>query len=112
MILGQLCAETLKLEYISRIIQPLVMQGPQNLDIRGLAYDSRHVQPGFLFIALRGQHQNGTHYVEEAIRRGAVAVVTEGNGWTRAMWPIFASKMPGVPWPKSPAHFTIIPRAI
>jgi len=83
MILGQLCAETLKLEYISRIIQPLTIQGPQNLDIRGLAYDSRHVQPGFLFVALRGLHQNGTQYVDEAIRRGAVAVVTEGNGWTR-----------------------------
>ena len=83
MILGQLCAETLKLEYINRIIQPLTIQGPQNLEIRGLAYDSRQVQPGFLFVALRGLHQNGAQYVDEAIRRGAVAVVTEGNGWTR-----------------------------
>ena len=83
MILGQLCAETLKLEYISRIIQPLTILGPQNLDIRGLAYDSRQVQPGFLFVALRGLHQNGAQYVDEAIRRGAVAIVTEGNGWTR-----------------------------
>ena len=83
MILGQLCAETLKLEYISRIIQPLTIQGPQNVDVRGIAYDSRQVQPGFLFVALRGLHQNGAQYVEEAIRRGAVAVVTEGNGWTR-----------------------------
>ncbi len=83
MILGQLCAETLKLEYISRIIQPLTISGPQNLDIRGLAYDSRAVQPGFLFVALRGLHQNGAQYVDEALRRGAVAIVTEGNGWTR-----------------------------
>jgi UDP-N-acetylmuramoyl-L-alanyl-D-glutamate--2,6-diaminopimelate ligase len=83
MILGQLCAETLKLEYISRIIQPLTVLGPQNVDIRGLAYDSRAVQPGFLFVALRGLHQNGAQYVDDAIRRGAVAIVSEGNGWTR-----------------------------
>jgi len=64
MILGQLCAETLKLEYISSIIQPLTILGPQNVDIRGIAYDSRQVQPGFLFVALRGLHQNGAKYAQ------------------------------------------------
>ncbi len=43
--------------------------------IRGIAYDSRDVQPGFLFAALDGLHTDGHRWVEDAIRRGAAAVL-------------------------------------
>jgi UDP-N-acetylmuramoyl-L-alanyl-D-glutamate--2,6-diaminopimelate ligase len=45
--------------------------------ITGLAYDSRTVTRGQLFVALRGQHANGTAFARDAIERGAVAVVSE-----------------------------------
>jgi UDP-N-acetylmuramoyl-L-alanyl-D-glutamate--2,6-diaminopimelate ligase len=44
--------------------------------IRGLAYDSRQVEPGFLFAALRGQNRDGNEFVDEAIGRGAAAVLS------------------------------------
>jgi UDP-N-acetylmuramoyl-L-alanyl-D-glutamate--2,6-diaminopimelate ligase len=46
--------------------------------IRGLAYDSRRVEPGFLFAALGGLHTDGRRYIEDAAARGAAAVMTEG----------------------------------
>ena len=53
--------------------------GSAATEIAGLAYDSRAVQPGFLFFALPGEKTDGGLYVEDAARRGAVAVVHE-NG--------------------------------
>jgi len=45
--------------------------------IRGIAYDSRRVEPGFLFVALRGDRDDGNRYVREALDRGAVAILSD-----------------------------------
>jgi UDP-N-acetylmuramoyl-L-alanyl-D-glutamate--2,6-diaminopimelate ligase len=45
--------------------------------VNSVAYDSRMVQPGDVFVALRGQHADGTAFARQAIDRGAVAVVAE-----------------------------------
>jgi len=45
--------------------------------VNTVAYDSRMVQPGDVFVALRGQHADGTAFARQAIDRGAVAVVSE-----------------------------------
>ena len=45
--------------------------------IRGLAYDSRAVAPGDLFVALRGAVSDGHDYVAQAIALGAAAIVVE-----------------------------------
>jgi UDP-N-acetylmuramyl tripeptide synthase len=41
----------------------------------GLACDSRKVEPGFLFAALPGTRADGTAFIVDAVRRGAVAVL-------------------------------------
>jgi UDP-N-acetylmuramoyl-L-alanyl-D-glutamate--2,6-diaminopimelate ligase len=43
----------------------------------GLAYDSRRVQPGFVFFAVKGFQDDGHLYVRDAVQRGAVGVVVE-----------------------------------
>ncbi|MDD2214877.1 MAG: Mur ligase domain-containing protein, partial [Oscillospiraceae bacterium] len=53
----------------------LRFQGNPQTPIKNLAYDSRQAGPGTLFIALRGQHDDGHHYLEQAAKRGAGAVV-------------------------------------
>ena len=45
--------------------------------VSGVAYDSRSVQPGHVFVALRGRHADGTTFARQAIDRGAIAVVSE-----------------------------------
>ncbi len=44
-----------------------------------LITDSRRVVPGALFFAIGGLRTNGNFYLEEAVDRGAVAVITEQN---------------------------------
>lgn len=82
MILGQLCSETMRLEYITRMVQPLTVKGPQNCEIEGIAYDSRQVRPGWLFVALHGHKQDGTDYIADAVSRGAVAVLSDSDCWS------------------------------
>ncbi len=68
---------------LGRILKGVTVQeskGDFNREIAGLAYDSREVKPGYLFVALRGKTQDGHHFVKEAIRKGAVAVLLESAG--------------------------------
>lgn len=54
-----------------------VFSGSLDTDITALAYDSRKVKPGTLFIALRGGKSDGHDYIETAIKSGAVAILAE-----------------------------------
>jgi UDP-N-acetylmuramoyl-L-alanyl-D-glutamate--2,6-diaminopimelate ligase len=47
--------------------------------ISGLDYDSRRIQPGWLFVAIRGETTNGNRFIDVAVQNGAVAVVTDGR---------------------------------
>lgn len=49
--------------------------GETDPNILSLSLDSRKVLPGSLFIAIPGQKDDGIYYIEEAIDRGAVAVM-------------------------------------
>ena len=44
--------------------------------IGGLAVDSRAVRPGYLFAALKGGQADGADFIDDALRRGAAAVLT------------------------------------
>ncbi|MDD2554704.1 MAG: UDP-N-acetylmuramoyl-L-alanyl-D-glutamate--2,6-diaminopimelate ligase, partial [Desulfotomaculaceae bacterium] len=51
--------------------------GDPALPVKGIAYDSRQVEPGFLFVAIEGFNTDGHKYINEAIERGAAAVVMQ-----------------------------------
>jgi len=48
-----------------------------NPEIGGLEYDSRRIQPGDLFVAIKGESSDGNKFIDQAIAAGAVAVVTD-----------------------------------
>src|SRR5438552_14514917 len=48
-----------------------------DLVVRAIAYDSREVKEGSLFVAVPGFHRDGTDFVPDAAKNGAVAVVAE-----------------------------------
>ncbi|HEY6538559.1 MAG TPA: UDP-N-acetylmuramoyl-L-alanyl-D-glutamate--2,6-diaminopimelate ligase [Candidatus Dormibacteraeota bacterium] len=50
---------------------------PADAEVTGIAYDSRLVVPGMVFVAIPGQHHDGHDYVEAALGRGALLAVTE-----------------------------------
>ncbi len=48
-------------------------------EVLDVAYDSRSVIPGALFVALRGQRADGESFVSDAIEHGAIAIVAESD---------------------------------
>ncbi|HET7292028.1 MAG TPA: UDP-N-acetylmuramoyl-L-alanyl-D-glutamate--2,6-diaminopimelate ligase [Vicinamibacteria bacterium] len=53
------------------------LHGDGSLAVGGVSHDSRRVAAGALFVAIRGLQTDGNQYVEAALRKGAVAVVSE-----------------------------------
>ncbi len=52
-------------------------EGAASAEVRGLEYDSRKVEPGFVFFAFPGARVDGREFAAQAVARGAVAVVSE-----------------------------------
>jgi len=50
-------------------------EGAEDLEVTGLALDSRKVKPGDLFAALPGVKVNGTQFIDMAVEKGAVCVL-------------------------------------
>jgi len=49
----------------------------EEADVRGIAYDSRKAQAGFLFFAFSGAKTDGARFAASAIEKGALAIVSE-----------------------------------
>jgi len=58
-----------------------------NPEVSGITLDSRAVEPGVVFVAIRGLQTDGNRFVPQAIARGAVAIV---------------SALPGEEFPETP----------
>ena len=48
-------------------------------DVQRVEYDSRRIGPGSAFVAMHGGTTDGNRYIEDAVRQGAVAVVTDSS---------------------------------
>ena len=60
---------------LSELINGGELAGARDVEIRGLAADSRGVRPGYLFAALAGTRTDGARFIADAIDHGAVAVL-------------------------------------
>ena len=56
-----------------------VRRSGSNPEVTGVAYDSRRVQKGFLFVAFRGGTTDGNRFIPQAIAQGASAIVTDSD---------------------------------
>ncbi|MHC5062534.1 MAG: UDP-N-acetylmuramoyl-L-alanyl-D-glutamate--2,6-diaminopimelate ligase [Planctomycetota bacterium] len=65
------------LQAIRNLLQPEALYRFRDLATESLAFHSSEVRPGTLFFAIKGTNEDGSAYAEDAIRRGAVAVVAE-----------------------------------
>jgi UDP-N-acetylmuramoyl-L-alanyl-D-glutamate--2,6-diaminopimelate ligase len=60
-----------------------ILQGAEILSqsgeasVTGVAYDSRRVKPGYVFVAMKGETSDGNHFIDRAIAAGAAAIVTD-----------------------------------
>lgn len=51
--------------------------GPEDVVVSHITSDSRQVQPGSVFVAIRGVQVDGHHYIERAIQAGASVIICE-----------------------------------
>ena len=68
---------TFRLNRLVEAITTKAIYGSLELEIAGVTSDSRSVEKGFLFVAIEGAITDGHLFIEDAISRGAVAVVSE-----------------------------------
>ena len=61
----------------SGVVRTDVTAPKAGVKITGVAYDSRRVEPGNVFVALKGQHADGSAFVRQALERGAAVIVAE-----------------------------------
>ena len=67
----------MKLSNLLTALSHKQVHGRVDVEIKGLAHDSRQVRPGDLFVAVKGLDADGHDFIPDAIRRGAAAVVGE-----------------------------------
>ena len=71
----------MQLKDLIAAVEPVTTEGDLNCVVSGIAYDSRRVTPGMVFVAIPGQKTDGHEHISAAIERGAVAVICERNGF-------------------------------
>src|SRR5258706_15552844 len=86
---GRLCCPPgMKLEQLVRGVPGATLEGNGDVEISGIAYDSRRVKPGDLFVAVEGLQADGHAFVSDALTRSAAAVAVDREGNVPAGTPL------------------------
>ena len=67
----------MNLKNILNGIEGLKAKGELDLEIQGIESNSKKIEKGFLFVAIKGFTVDGHDYIENAIENGAIAVVVD-----------------------------------
>ena len=65
-------------------IEPVAIVGDNTVEITGVNIDSRRIQPGHLFVAIKGTQVDGHSFIQKAIDLGAAAILCEDMPEARA----------------------------
>ncbi len=84
----------MKLQELLKDVEVKNSTAAQDIEIKEVRYDSRAVQPGDLFVAIRGYATDGHKYIAKAMEQGAAAVVCEEapEGVPQSLWRIPVSR--------------------
>ena len=67
----------MRAKLLAQILPGAEVSGGGDVDICGVTYDSRKVQNGWLFAALRGNATDGHRFIPQAVKAGASALLVE-----------------------------------
>jgi len=71
--------DVLSLADIALMSQADLVMGDPYAKVTGISTNTRQLQPGELYVALRGEHFDGNQFIQEAISRGAVGAICDGE---------------------------------
>ncbi len=69
--------ETMKLSDLLQALDKKEVLNFIESEVLGISADSRSLEEGFLFVAVRGTHADGHKYIDKALEKGAVACIRE-----------------------------------
>src|ERR1700716_246465 len=95
----------MKLHELSRAMPGATLEGNGDVEVTGIAYDSRRVKPGDLFVAVEGIQVDGPVFVTDALARGAVAVAIERDLSLPAGTPVIRIPSPRIGLAEVAAEF-------
>ncbi len=98
----------MKLREVLKGIDMISFSGDLDTEISGIAYDSRNVKKGGLFVCVSGYTCDGHSYINDAMQRGAAAFIVEKDTGiertavakvlnSRSVMPVIASNYYGNP---------------
>lgn len=67
----------MKLSKLLTNVKPIACKGDVDIEIKGVNIDSRKIESGHLFIAMKGTQVDGHKFISKAIELGAVAILLE-----------------------------------
>ncbi len=67
----------MKLTELLKYVKPITIVGNAEVDITGVNIDSRKIEKGHLFVAIKGTQTDGHRFIPKALELGAVAVLCE-----------------------------------
>lgn len=67
----------MKLSELLEGIDCEILKGTGNVEISGVAYDSRKVGPGFLFVCIKGAVSDGHKYIPDVLEKKAAAILVQ-----------------------------------
>ena len=67
----------MRLNELLKNIKPIQIWGDVNTDISGINIDSRKIEPGHLFVAMKGTQVDGHQFIPKALDLGATAILCE-----------------------------------
>lgn len=67
----------MKLRQLLEKMEYELVQGSLDTEVSDIAYDSRKIQPGMLFMAIEGTVSDGHKYIPDVVAKGASVVVVE-----------------------------------
>ena len=67
------------LQYLLENLTNVEISGQTNREINKIEYNSNKIKNGDVFVAITGYKDNGIKYIDDAISKGAVALVHEGD---------------------------------
>ena len=74
----------MELTTLIKNIEPVAIVGDNTVEITGVNIDSRRIQPGHLFVAIKGTQVDGHSFIQKAIDLGAAAILCENMPEARA----------------------------
>ena len=77
----------MKLSEVLKGIEEIEVRGDLEIDVPSIAYDSRKVENGGMFVAIVGFKTDGHNYIESAIQSGAKVIAMQEGAYDAGMIP-------------------------